>query len=246
MQLTRNVALLLAAGRGQRMESHVPDKILAPLAGRTVFQWSAEAFLRSRLFQRVVLVCRDEEQRAELSRLWDACEPDPGTELALCLGGRERQDSVFLGLVEAGQDCDYVFIHDCARPLVRPATLESLYQLVLADKAAALAHPVTDTLQRAENQAGRHRDCRVEPVSREGLWAMETPQAFAYPMIFDAYQKARQEGRAATDDVSLAAADGHRVSLLPSPDPNPKITTPGDLALAELLARARVAEVPAS
>jgi 2-C-methyl-D-erythritol 4-phosphate cytidylyltransferase len=245
MQLTRNAALLLAAGRGQRMETSVPDKILAPLAGRPVFQWSAEAFLRSGLFQRVVLVCRDEAQRAELARLWEACDPSPTTEVVLCLGGRERQDSVFLGLVEAGQDCDYVFIHDCARPLVRPSTLQALYQLVLEDKAAALAHPVTDTLQRAEHQAGRYRGCSVEPVSRDGLWAMETPQAFAYQAIFDAYQKARQEGRAATDDVSLAAADGRRVSLLPSPDPNPKITTPGDLALVELLARARAAETPA-
>ena len=246
MQLTRNVALLLAAGRGQRMGSGVPDKILAPLAGRTVFEWSAQTFLRSGLFQRIVVVCRDEEQRAEIARLWEACQPDPGTEGVLCLGGRERQDSVFLGLVEAGQDCDYVFIHDCARPLVRSSTLATLYQWVLTDKAAALAHPVTDTLQRTENRSGQHRECRLEPVPREGLWAMETPQAFAYPAILDAYQKARQERRTATDDVSLAAADGRNISLLPSPDPNPKITVPGDLALAERLARARIAEASPS
>ncbi len=215
------------------MGSVVDDKILTPVEGISSFQRSLETFRKSALFSGLIVVYRDQDQRGRLEGEVPAGCPS----ITWTPGGDRRQNSVFNGLAEAGLETDYVFIHDCARPLVSVQDLYRLWEIVLQDKAASLAHPVTDTIKKVQSRKSHYRKCKLRDMDRRTLWAMETPQAFAYEPIFDAYQKARQNDVAHTDDAAVASAAGMKISLVESSVPNPKITRPEDLAYASFLLR---------
>jgi 2-C-methyl-D-erythritol 4-phosphate cytidylyltransferase len=224
--MSRTAAILLAAGSGSRMQGSVGDKVLAPLAGRPVFAWSAAAFMQSAIADLYVVVYRDQRQMMELS----AYAPTPSV---LVQGGRERQDSVARALAALPADIEYVFIHDCARPLIRPEQLVALHKIVRKESAVVLAHRVTDTIK-------EHRDdARLRTLPRSRLWAMETPQVFARELVTRAYARVAAGRHAITDDAQAVERLGHPIALLENPHPNPKLTTPADLPYLEfLLARA--------
>ena len=158
--MSRTAVILLAAGRGARMDGAVTDKVLAPLAGRPVFVHSVAAFMASSIADFYVVVYRDARQMTELL----AYAPTPS---ALVQGGRERQDSVMNALAALPGDISHVFIHDCARPLVRPEQLVALHKIVRREGAVVLAHRVTDTIK-------QHRDdARLRTLDRDRLTGAE-------------------------------------------------------------------------
>src|SRR4051812_41159376 len=193
------------------MGGAVPDKVLAPLAGRPVFAYSAAAFMQSAIADLYVVVYRDQRQMMELS----AYAPTPSV---LVRGGRERQDSVMSALAALPADIEHVFIHDCARPLIRASQLVALHKIVRRERAVVLAHRVTDTIK--EHRAGG----RLRTVPRDRLWAMETPQVFARDLIVRAYDRIAARSRHVTDDAQAVEELGHAVALLENPFPNPKLT----------------------
>lgn len=220
--MSRTAAILLAAGRGSRMHGTVVDKVLAPLAGRPVFAHSAAAFMESAMADLYVIVYRDQRQMMALS----AHAPTPSV---LVRGGRERQDSVIQALAALPEDIEHVFIHDCARPLVQPGQLVALHKIVRREHAVVLAHRVTDTIK-------EHRDdARLRTLERARLWAMETPQVFARDLIVRAYERVQRRGGLVTDDAQAVEQLGHPIALLENTQPNPKLTTPHDLAWLEYL-----------
>lgn len=220
--MSRTAAILLAAGTGARMQGTVQDKVLAPLAGRPVFAHTAVAFMTSGIADFYVVVYRDPRQMTELA----AYAPTPS---ALVRGGRERQESVMNALASLPGDIDYVFIHDCARPLVRPEQLVALHKIVRRENAVVLAHRVTDTIK-------EHRDdARLRTLDRSRLWAMETPQVFARDLIVRAYSRVAGKNLHLTDDAAAVELLRHPIALLENPYPNPKLTTPADLAYMEFL-----------
>jgi 2-C-methyl-D-erythritol 4-phosphate cytidylyltransferase len=220
--MSRTAAILLAAGRGARMQDAVPDKVLALLAGKPVFAHSASAFYRSGVADFYVVTYRDQRQMLELS----AYAPTPAQFVA---GGRERQDSVAAALASLPADVKYVFIHDCARPLIQPEQLVALHKIVRREKAVVLAHRVTDTIK-------EHRgDGRLRTLDRRHLWAMETPQVFDRALICRAYERVIRSGATITDDAAAVELLRHPIALLENDRPNPKLTTPADLPLLELL-----------
>jgi 2-C-methyl-D-erythritol 4-phosphate cytidylyltransferase len=220
--MSRTAAILLAAGSSRRMAGAVTDKILAPLAGKPVFAHSAGTFFRSGVVDFFVVTYRDQRQMVELS----AYAPTP---TLFVPGGAERQDSVSAALAELPDDVAYVFIHDCARPLVRSEQLVGLHKIVRRENAVVLAHRVTDTIKEHRGEG------MLRNVPREKLWAMETPQVFARELIVRAYAKAAASRKRLTDDAAALELLRHPVALLENTHPNPKITTPGDLAYAEFL-----------
>ena len=204
------------------MAGTVPDKVLAPLAGRPVFAHSAAAFAASGVADFYVVVYRDRSQMTALS----AFAPTPSL---LVRGGRERQDSVAAALAELPGDIDYVFIHDCARPLILPEQLVALNKIVRREDAVVLAHRVTDTIK-------EHRDdAHLRTLDRSRLWAMETPQVFSRDLIVRAYRRVAQKNLHLTDDAAAVELLHHPIALLENPHPNPKLTTPADLAYLEFL-----------
>lgn len=226
--MSRTAAILLAAGSGRRMQRAVGDKILAPLANMPVFVHSAAAFSSSGVADLYVVVYRDRRQMLALA----AHAPTPAL---LVAGGRERQDSVMNALAALPQDIRHVFIHDCARPLVRPDQLTALLRLVRRRRAVVLAHPVTDTIK--ELRPGG----RLRTIDRSRLWAMETPQVFERRLIDRAYHKVGSRGLRVTDDAAAVELVGHPVAILENAHPNPKLTVPSDLAYLEYLLRIREA-----
>jgi 2-C-methyl-D-erythritol 4-phosphate cytidylyltransferase len=234
--MSRTAAILLAAGQGRRMQDAVSDKILAPLAGRPVFAHSAAAFIASGVADFYVVVYRDARQSLELS----CYAPTPALFIK---GGRERQDSVANALAGLPDTINYVFIHDCARPLIRPGQLAALFQAVRHNGAVALAHRVTDTIKQLaahhgpQARAGTHAPVpgRTATLDRTRLWAMETPQVFARDLIIRAYARVQRRGLRISDDVQAVEGLGRPVTLLENPHPNPKLTVPADLAYLEFL-----------
>ena len=220
--MSRTAAILLAAGSGRRMQGTVADKILAPLAGRPVFAHSVAAFLESNVADYYVIVVRDQAQSIALS----AYAPTPAQ---FVIGGKERQDSVQNALAVLPADIAYVFIHDCARPLVRVDQLVGLHKVVRKEDAVVLAHRVTDTIKKHSDPG------HLKTLDRDRLWAMETPQVFARALVAEAYAKVAKKKLRVTDDAAAVELLKHPVALLENAHPNPKITTPADLAYVEFL-----------
>ncbi len=220
--MSRVAAILLAAGRSTRMQDAVADKILAPLAGRPVFAHSAAAFQASGVADFYVIVHRGTPQLRALM----AYAPTPATFVP---GGAERQHSVARALEALPDDISHVFIHDCARPLVRADQLVALHKIVRRENAVVLAHRVTDTIK-------EHRDdARLRTLDRARLWAMETPQVFSRDLITRAYARVIEKKLSITDDAQAVELLGAPIALLENPYPNPKLTTPADFAWLKFL-----------
>lgn len=220
--MPRTAAILLAAGSSRRMSGSVPDKILAPLAGKPIFAHSAATFFRSGVIDTFVVTYRDQHQLLELS----AYAPTP---TLFVRGGAERQDSVAAALAELPDSVDYVFIHDCARPLVQVEHLVALHKIVRTENAVVLAHRVTDTIKTHRGEGQLHS------LDRDRLWAMETPQVFSRELIVRAYEKVAAKKLRITDDAAAVELLKHPVALLENIYPNPKLTTPADLPYLEFL-----------
>jgi len=225
--------LLLCAGRGTRMRRAVPDKVLAIVAGRTVFEHSLQSFIRSSVVDRVVITHRSPAQKRNLQEALTRVEGALGLEVLWVRGGAERQDSVSAALAALPAATGLVFIHDCARPLVTPAQIGALASVARKHGAAVLAHRVTDTIKKTKKTPGR--PARLRTVDRDHLWAMETPQAFEHGLIKRAYAAVRRKGLRITDDTQAVEAAGGRVAIVENSSPNPKITSPADIALVEFL-----------
>ncbi len=220
--MSRTAAILLAAGSGSRMQGTVGDKVLARLGGRPVFSYSAAAFMQSAIADLYVIVYRDQRQMLELS----AHAPTPSV---LVHGGRERQESVMNALSALPADIEHVFIHDCARPLIRAEQLVALHKIVRREQAVVLAHRVTDTIK-------EHRDdAHLRTLDRARLWAMETPQVFSRELIVKAYARVKSRGLRITDDAQAVEQLRHPIALLENAYPNPKLTSPADLEYLEFL-----------
>ena len=225
--MSRTAAILLAAGSSRRMEGVVADKILAPLRGRPVFAHGAGAFAASGMIDLYVVVFREQTQMRALA----AWAPTPAV---MVPGGTKRQDSVMNALAALPGDIDEVFIHDCARPLIRAEQIPLLHKKVARYQAVALAHRLTDTIKELRPaRSGASRTLRT--LDRSRLWAMETPQVFARDLIVRAYARVQRRRAVVTDDAAAAELCGYPVELLENPYPNPKLTTPADFAYVEFL-----------
>ena len=222
-----NCALLLAAGSGARMQGAVADKILAPIHGQPLFNYSLRAFASCRALHIICIVYRDLAQRTALAA---AIADDAITqEVRWVRGGQQRQHSVRNGLAALPAAATHTLIHDCARPCITADIIQTLLEAVRRDGAACLAHPVTDTIKRIPT-AGQLTRTPLEDLERDRLCAMETPQGFRHPDILAAYRKITSVVRPITDDCAAAAHSGIHPTLLHNPHPNPKITTATDLS----------------
>ncbi len=214
-------AVIVAAGSSRRAGF---DKLAAPLAGLPVLRRSVDAFVAAGAAA-VVVVCP--ESRWVETGLASAAFPVPVSRVD---GGAERQDSVAAGLAALPAGTRMVAVHDGARPLITPAGIAACLAAAEETGAATCAHPVVDTLKRAD-AAGRSLP---EKVSRENLWGMETPQIFRLELLLQAYDYVKAHGLVVTDEVSAVEALGVPTQLVQG-GANMKITLPGDLELAELI-----------
>jgi len=216
-------AVIASAGESRRMGG--VDKVLASLGGKPILARVVDVFQRCDLVDQIVVVLSKEnlEHGRQL-----AADEGWSKVTDVCLGGSRRQDSVVVGLGRLCR-CDWVAVHDGARPLVTVDLIERGIEAAGETGAAVVAVPVKDTVK----LAGEDRIVHQTPP-RQNLWAVQTPQVFRFDIITEAYQQARAE---VTDDASLVEQLGCRVKLYMGSYDNIKITTPDDLALAEVLWR---------
>jgi len=202
------------------------DKLLAPLAGRPLLAHTLAAFQACPSVGRVALVMAGErlEEGRDLVRAHGFDKV-----AAVCEGGERRQDSVRAGLEALGR-CEWAVVHDGARPLVTPRLIEDGLAAARETGAAICAVPVSDTIKQVSAAGEVERT-----VEREGLWLVQTPQVFRYDLLLEAHRRAARIE--ATDDAALVEAMGGRVRVYMGSPRNIKVTTPEDLALAEVLVR---------
>ena len=214
------VALVVAAGRGERLGSGGPKAFVA-LAGRPMLDWSIDALRQVAAVEQIVVA------------LPEGFEAPQGT--IGVVGGAARSQSVLNALAAADPRAEVVVVHDAARPLVSAELIEACIAALDQDgrwDGAIAAAPVKDTVKRSADGVGV-----LETPARSELWAVQTPQVFRREALESALGRSEAELAAASDDAMVVEADGGRVRLVHCESENFKVTTAADLALAEQLLR---------
>ncbi|MBE0415794.1 MAG: 2-C-methyl-D-erythritol 4-phosphate cytidylyltransferase [Dehalococcoidia bacterium] len=218
-------AIVVAAGTSRRMGG--VDKVFANLAGKPLLAHTVDVLQRCSSIDQVVIVL-SEDKLEEGRRLVKEYRWSKVTQV--CPGGARRQDSVREGL-ERLSGCQWVVIHDGARPCLSVNLIEEGLKEARHSGAAIAAIPVTDTIKVVSPDTFIE-----ETLPRQGLWAAQTPQVFRFDIINEAYRKAQGE---ATDDATLVEQLGYTVKVYPGSDTNIKVTTPEDLLLAEAILKSK-------
>ena len=216
-------AIIVAAGRSSRMGG--VDKTFAPLLGAPLIARTVERFETHPAIGEITLVLAAES--VELGR--ELAEARGWRKVTqVCAGGARRQDSVYNGLT-ALSPCELVMAHDGARPCVDAATLERGIRAAAEHGAAVAGTPVKDTIKRVSPEL-----VVEETPERARLWAAQTPQVFRYDLLLEAHR--RSEGDF-TDDAAMVESLGHPVRMFEGTYENIKVTTAGDLVIAEAFLR---------
>src|SRR5205807_9430986 len=159
---------------------------------------------------------------SRLGIAWRAVEAlPPRKPVIVRAGGESRQDSVRAGLAALG-DCDYVLVHDAARPLVTATLVRRVLAAAMESGAAFPAIAPRDAVKRVEGNR------LVESLDRSRIVLAQTPQAFAYELLARAHREAADAGLVGDDDAQLVAATGHEVTVVEGEPGNIKLTTPED------------------
>ncbi len=222
----RVTAIIAAGGRGARLGADRPKQLLE-IGGVPILRRSVEAFLRHPGIADVVVA---------LPRDILVSPPDylrsSEKSVTLVEGGARRQDSVAIAFARVPASTAIVLVHDAARPFVDAALITRTIDAAAAHGAALAALPVADTVKRAASDGRVH-----ETVPREGLFLAQTPQGFRV----DVLRAALADTRDATDEAALVERAGFAVHVVTGDPQNVKITTGGDIALAEQFVRAGAA-----
>jgi 2-C-methyl-D-erythritol 4-phosphate cytidylyltransferase len=222
--MAKFAVILPAAGRSSRFRDK-EKKPFAILDGRAVWLRSAELFVtRDDVCQTLLVVAPDD---MELFRRRFTANI-AFMEIKIVEGGSERFESVANALALVKPEADFVAVHDAVRPCLTQELITAVFTSAEKHGAALLAVPVTDTLKQVDAQ---HRITATVP--RQGLWQAQTPQVFRREWLVEAYAKRNQLGKEITDDAQLVEAAGHPVHVIEGAATNVKITTKGDLILAE-------------
>ncbi len=226
----KTAAICLAAGKGKRMESKVQKQYLL-LENKPVLFYSLTAFENSSVDEIILVTGAGEEEYCR-RKIVDAYGFTKVK--AVVAGGRERYHSVYQGLL-AAEDCDYVLIHDGARPFLNHGIIQRCLDGAKTYKACVAGMPVKDTIKLADDQ----QNIETTP-DRSKVWMIQTPQAFSFSLIKEAYGKLMALEAAGknppvpvTDDAMVVEYFlGEKVHLVHGSYENIKITTPEDMKVA--------------
>ncbi|HWU35767.1 MAG TPA: 2-C-methyl-D-erythritol 4-phosphate cytidylyltransferase [Methylovorus sp.] len=231
--MQKSHVLIPASGSGSRMQASLPKQYL-PLLGQSVVLRTVNLFLASPCISSVHVVLNPDDE------IWATQVDLPASDRLHVhyQGGETRSDSVLNGLNamrELVDACDWILVHDAARPMLTPALLQRLIETVQHDDVGGLlAIPLADTLKRADPA---QRVASTEP--RDALWQAQTPQMFPHGVLTRALEYTRQlPDYIPTDEAQAMEALGLKPLLVQGELRNLKITYPQDLWLAEAILRA--------
>ena len=218
-------AVIPAAGSGSRMQQDKPKQYFE-FQGKTIIEHCLDRLLSHPAIDGAVIVLQQDD------RIWEGLDYHSNKTIFIADGGSERQHSVYSGLTTLQYRCGndaIALVHDAVRPLVNHEDLGKVIAAAGAHTAGAiLAAPVTDTLKLQNDDMEIART-----MPREGLWRALTPQVFHLQVLLNALRRVIDDGTAITDDAQAVELSGYNPALVVGSTENFKITTPGDLALAE-------------
>ena len=222
-------AIIPAAGRGKRIGALVPKQFLE-IQGKPLLHHTLTVFASCKLIDYVVLVM----PRADVDEMGEDWLNKYEIVRKVVVGGEQRQDSVYNGFSSLEKGTDIVVVHDGVRPFTTPQMITATVEAAQQHGAAITAIPVSDTVKQAADGFVK------QTVSRDGLWRVQTPQAFQCGLLQQAFKKAKKDSYYGTDEGSLVEYLGERVKIVPGSELNIKITRKEDLVLGEsLLSRIR-------
>jgi len=221
-------AVVAAAGSSSRMGGE--NKLFLPLAGIPVLARTLMALDRAELVNEIIIATREEDllRVGELCRIYGIAKP-----VKVVRGGDCRLASVLAATLECREDTAFIAVHDGARPLATPELIDRVIELAHRTNAAAPAVEVKDTIKVVQDGVV------LSTPDRSTLRAIQTPQVFDAQLLRAALQAAKNGGAGVTDDCSAVEQLGKQIYLTDGSYENIKITTPEDIALAELFLERR-------
>lgn len=220
--------IIAAAGMSNRMGSKINKQFIV-IDNKPILAHTIEKFEQCRYIDEIIVVTKENEVdycRKEIVRKYGFKKVS-----SIIKGGKERQDSVYNGIMALNEKVDIILTHDGARPFVRQESIikgiKGAYEL----GACVIGVPLKDTIKVVDDS-----DIVHHTPNRSLLWAAQTPQCFKARLLKEGYEYAISEGILGTDDSSLVEKKGHPVTMLMGSYDNIKITTPEDLIVAELIA----------
>lgn len=228
-----NVALIVAAGIGKRM-GLVGGKQFLPLAGKPLLAHTLSLFEQASLIDAIIIITTDDgfDRCLKIIDEYGILKADK-----VVIGGAERQDSVYNGLMAASdfEKVETVVVHDGARPLIEPLLIDDAIMNLNGYDGVVVGIPAKDTVKLV-------RDGVVsQTLKREEVWQIQTPQVFRQDILLQAHEKAKAEAFYGTDDAALVERNGGKVKVILGSDENIKVTTPADLITAEAILKSREA-----
>ncbi len=219
--------IVAAAGMSNRMGSKI-NKQFIDIDNKPILVHTLNKFEESPFIDEIILIAKEEEVeycRKEIVKKYNFKKIKK-----IIKGGRERQDSIYNGILALDERCNIVLTHDGARPFVRKENIEDGIKGVIEYGSCVVGVPVKDTIKVVDQSDNVHHTPK-----RSMLWAAQTPQCFWKTILQKGYEYAIDEGIVATDDSSLVEKAGYKVKMIMGNYDNIKITTPEDLIIAESL-----------
>lgn len=220
--------IIPAAGQGKRMGAG-KNKLLLELNSIPVFIHSLKVFEEDELCDGIILAIHPQDE-AEFSSLLK--KHGVKKVLELVPGGKERQDSIYNALKTVKAD-GIILVHDAARPFILKEHIHRLLDTAQETGAAIIGVPAKDTMKTVRD------DVVMATVERSSLWAVQTPQAFRFSLLYRAYEQAKKDGFIGTDDSSLVERISHSVTMVEGDYDNIKLTTQEDLFFAQAILQKR-------
>ncbi len=217
-----STAVIVAAGKGRRMGTEISKQFL-PLCGKEILAHTVEKFEKAACIRDIILVTGGDA----LQDVWQMAQEYGWKKIiSVTEGGKERQDSVFLGLQQVPQDTEIVLIHDGVRPFVTEEILERSIAAAKETGGCVAGVPAKDTIKVCDAEG-----LAIATPDRSTLRQIQTPQTFRRKEILAAYEKAKADGFLGTDDASVAEYSGFPVRVIMGSYRNIKITTKEDLLI---------------
>ena len=221
--------IIAAAGMSNRMGSKINKQFIA-IDNKPILAHTLEKFEKCKYIDEIIVVTKEEEVeycRKEIIKKYGFKKVTN-----IVRGGKERQDSVYNGILALNEKTGIVLTHDGARPFVKIESIEDGIRGVIEYGACVIGVPVKDTIKVIDSSNQVHHTPK-----RDLLWAAQTPQCFWTHLLKKGYEMASEEGIIGTDDSSLVEKIGHPVKMIMGSYDNIKITTPEDLIIADSFLR---------
>ncbi|ARE89557.1 2-C-methyl-D-erythritol 4-phosphate cytidylyltransferase [Clostridium formicaceticum] len=228
-QKGKNIAIIVAAGKGKRMGQGFNKQYIL-LKKKPIIAHTLTVFEESEYIDEILLVVGENEINFTTENIIK--KYGFKKVIQVISGGKERQDSVYAGLLAIKDLCEIVLIHDGARPFLEKKLIQKTIDVAKNMGAAITGMPVKDTIKIINDKMEV-----VDTPDRSQLWGVQTPQAFQYRLLKSAYDNIMTEGVFVTDDAMALERYGHAVAVVQGSYENIKITTPEDLLVAESILR---------